>query len=231
MSDSAGTILLVEDERNIADILSDYLRQSGYKTNHLINGADVVPFVKKTPPDLVLLDVMLPGKDGLEICREVRSFSMVPIIMVTARIEEIDRLLGLELGADDYICKPFSPREVVARVKAMLRRARAVPVAAVSQQLIEIDEAQNRVTANGQRLELTPTEFRLLKLMAANPGRVYSRGLLLDLCYQQEQQIYDRVIDSHIKNLRKKLTKALDGQEAIHSVYGVGYRFELPETK
>lgn len=231
MADSAGTILLVEDERNIADILADYLRQSGFTTSHLANGSEVATFVRKTPPDLVLLDLMLPGKDGLEVCREVRAFSMVPIIMVTARVEEIDRLLGLELGADDYICKPFSPREVVARVKAMLRRARALPASESKPQLIDIDEPQNRVTANGQRLDLTPTEFRLLKLMASNPGRVYTRAMLLDLCYQQEQQIYDRVIDSHIKNLRKKLTKALDGQEAIHSVYGVGYRFELLEGK
>lgn len=228
MADSAGSILLVEDERKIADILIDYLRQSGYSTNHLTNGTEVAPFVKKSPPDLVLLDIMLPGKDGLEVCRELRMFSTVPIIMVTARVEEIDRLLGLELGADDYICKPFSPREVVARVKAMLRRARVAPAADSKQQPIEIDEAQNRVYANGKRLELTPTEFRLIKLMAGSPGRVYSRGMLLDLCYQQEQQIYDRVIDSHIKNLRKKLTKALDGIEVIHSVYGVGYRYELP---
>ncbi len=230
MSQSAGTILLVEDEKNIADILIDYLRQSGFKTNHIANGSEVVSAIKKEPPDMVLLDLMLPGKDGLEVCRDIRTFSMVPIIIVTARVEEIDRLLGLELGADDYICKPFSPREVVARVKAMMRRARLGPQVESKSlpQLLQIDEAQARVTANGQRLELTPTEFRLLKLMAGNPGRVYSRGHLLDLCYQQEQQIYDRVIDSHIKNLRKKLSKALAGQEVIHSVYGVGYRFELP---
>ena len=214
MADSAGRILLVEDEKNIADILIDYLRQSGFEVSHVNNGVDVVPAIKKTPPHL-------------EVCREIRTFSMVPVIMVTARVDEIDRLLGLELGADDYICKPFSPREVVARVKAMLRRLRVASPAEQKPRLLEIDEAQNRVTANGQRLELTPTEFRLLKLMAANPGRVYSRGILLDLCYQQEQQIYDRVIDSHIKNLRKKLSKALNGQDAIHSVYGVGYRFEL----
>lgn len=230
MSESAGSILLVEDEKTIADILIDYLRKSGFTTRHLGNGNDVVPLVKKEPPDMILLDLMLPGKDGLEVCREIRTFSMVPIIIVTAKVEEIDRLLGLELGADDYICKPFSPREVVARVKAMMRRARfAAPQAEkLPTSLIEIDDAQARATANGQRLDLTPTEFRLLKLMAGSPGRVYSRGQLLDLCYQHEQQIYDRVIDSHIKNLRKKLSKALSGQEVIHSVYGIGYRFELP---
>lgn len=236
MTASAGKILLVEDEKNIADILIDYLRQSGFTTNHIANGTEAVGFVKQESPDVVLLDLMLPGKDGLEVCREIRTFSMVPIIIVTAKVEEIDRLLGLELGADDYICKPFSPREVVARVKAMMRRARLASATdskaqqAQQQQLIEIDEAQARAFVSGQRLELTPTEFRLLKLMASNPGRVYSRGHLLDLCYQQEQQIYDRVIDSHIKNLRKKLSKALSGQEVIHSVYGVGYRFELPQT-
>lgn len=232
MSDSAGNILLVEDEKTIADILVDYLKQSGFSTRHIANGLDVAAQVRKDPPDMILLDLMLPGKDGLEVCREIRTFSMVPIIMVTARVEEIDRLLGLELGADDYICKPFSPREVVARVKAMMRRIRLGPPPEAKQQpqLLEIDEAQARASANGQRLDLTPTEFRLLKLMAGNPGRVYSRGQLLDLCYQQEQQIYDRVIDSHIKNLRKKLSKALSGQELIHSVYGVGYRFEIPSA-
>jgi two-component system, OmpR family, response regulator BaeR len=150
--------------------------------------------------------------------------------MVTARVDEIDRLLGLELGADDYICKPFSPREVVARVKAAFRRVRFGSSSTGPSQkpeFIEIDEARARISINGQRLDLTPTEYRLLKLMASNPGRVYSRNQLLELCYQQEQQIFDRVIDSHIKNLRKKLSKVLDGREIIHAVYGVGYRYEV----
>jgi two-component system, OmpR family, response regulator BaeR len=223
------TILIVEDEETIAGILLDYLNQAGYRAKHVNNGIDAVEIVRKEAPDLVLLDIMLPGKDGLDVCREIRTFSTVPVIMVTAKVDEIDRLLGLGLGADDYICKPFSPREVVARVKASFRRAKlsAVPAEAQKAQFIEIDDARARISINGQRLDLTPTEYRLLKLMASNPGRVYSRNQLLELCYQQEQQIFYRVIDSHIKNLRKKLSKVLDGQEIIHAVYGVGYRYEV----
>lgn len=229
MIEQSGTILIVEDEENIAGILMDYLRQAGFNAKHINNGIDAVEAVRKESPDLVLLDVMLPGKDGLEVCREIRTFSTVPVIMVTAKVEEIDRLLGLELGADDYICKPFSPREVVARVKASFRRARfaANPIEQQKPEFIEIDESSARISIMGQRLDLTPTEFRLLKLMASHPGRVYSRNQLLELCYQQEQMIFDRVIDSHIKNLRKKLSKVLGGQEIIHAVYGVGYRYEV----
>lgn len=221
-------ILIVEDELVIAGILADYLKQSGFRTRHVDNGVDAIDAVKQEVPDLVLLDVMLPGKDGLEVCREIRTFSTVPVIMVTARVDEIDKLLGLELGADDYICKPFSPREVVARVKASFRRAQYAATAVTGKrQFIEIDEPRARITVNGQRLDLTPTEYRLLKLLAGNPGRVYSRAQLLDLCYQQEQQIFDRVIDSHVKNVRRKLAKVLSGQDVIHAVYGVGYRFEI----
>lgn len=218
-------ILIVEDERRIAEILNDYLSQSGYEVDHQDRGDKIVELVKKNPPSLILLDVMLPGGDGLEICREIRKFSDVPIIIVSARIDELDRLLGLELGADDYICKPFSPREVVARVKAVFRRSRSAPEA--ESKLINIDDEKNRITVNGVVLDLTPTEFRLLKLFASKPGRVFSRNQLLELCYQQEQLVFDRVIDSHVKNVRKKLSKVLPGQELIHAVYGVGYRYEV----
>ncbi len=218
-------ILIVEDERRIAEILNDYLSQSGYEVDHQDRGDKIVELVKKNPPSLILLDVMLPGGDGLEICREIRKFSEVPIIIVSARIDELDRLLGLELGADDYICKPFSPREVVARVKAVFRRSRSAPEA--ESKLINIDDEKNRITVNGVVLDLTPTEFRLLKLFASKPGRVFSRNQLLELCYQQEQLVFDRVIDSHVKNVRKKLSKVLPGQELIHAVYGVGYRYEV----
>lgn len=218
-------ILIVEDERRIAEILTDYLRQSGYEVEHQDRGDKIVEQVKKKPPSLILLDIMLPGGDGLEICREIRKFSEVPIIIVSARIDELDRLLGLELGADDYICKPFSPREVVARVKAVFRRARNAQDDETK--LVQIDDERNRITVNGTVLDLTPTEFRLLKLFASRPGRVFSRDQLLELCYQQEQLVFDRVIDSHIKNVRKKLAKVLPGQELIHAVYGVGYRYEL----
>lgn len=223
-------ILIVEDERRIAEILTDYLRQSGFEVEHQDRGDKIVEMVRKQPPSLILLDVMLPGGDGLEICREIRKFSAIPIIIVSARIDELDRLLGLELGADDYICKPFSPREVVSRVKAVLRRSRAGASAESENKLFAIDDEQQRITVNGVILDLTPTEFRLLKLFVSKPGRVFSRNQLLELCYQQEQLVIDRVIDSHVKNVRKKLAKALPGQELIHAVYGVGYRYETKPT-
>lgn len=226
MSGKADHILIVEDEVRMAEILSDYLRQAGFETSHLATGIGVVDLIKTSPPNLVLLDLMLPGVDGIEICSSVRKFSAVPIIMVTAKAEEIDRLLGLEMGADDYICKPFSPREVVARVKAVLRRLKHDPAAESGSKLFDIDEEKGRITVRGQKLDLTPTEFRLLKLFVSRPGRVFSRAQLLDLCYQQEQFVFDRVIDSHVKNLRKKLSKVLD-VDVIHAVYGVGYRYEV----
>jgi two-component system response regulator BaeR len=167
---------------------------------------------------------MLPGKSGLDICKEIRSFSTVPIIMTTARIEEIDRLLGLELGADDYICKPYSPREVVARVKTVLRRAGTTPtIQAVG---LVLDESRYLATLNGIDLELTALEFRLLKFLAANPGRVYNRQQLLDRVYPDQRALNDRAVDNHIKNLRRKITVAGRGEELIHSIYGVGYKLE-----
>lgn len=226
MHDKCERILIVEDEIKIAEILSDYLEQAGFTTDHMAEGVNVVERVKEDPPGLILLDLMLPGKDGLAICREIRMFSELPIIMVTAKAEEIDRLLGLEIGADDYICKPFSPREVVARVKVVLRRSKPLGETISTPPLFEIDEERARISVKGQRLDLTPTEYRLLKLFLSKPGRVFSRSQLLDLCYQQEQLVFDRVIDSHVKNLRRKIYRYLGDQEVIHSVYGVGYRYE-----
>ncbi len=218
-------ILVVEDEPKLASLLSDYLKASGFEPHCIAHGDDVTPWVREHKPDLILLDLMLPGRDGMEICREVRSFSNVPIIMVTARIEEIDRLLGLELGADDYICKPFSPREVIARVKAVLRRTR--DGAAMRYQGLVLDERRYRATLNGDNLELTAVEFKLLQLLAANPGRIYSRQQLMDKIYPDERSVSDRTIDSHIKKLRRKMASVSPGQELIHSVYGVGYKFEV----
>ena len=221
-------IFVVEDESTIAQILIEYLSKSGFTTRHFDNGSGVVEAVKADKPDLVLLDIMLPGKNGLDVCKELRSFSSVPIFMVTGEVEEIDRLLGLELGADDYICKPFSPREVVARVKALFRRMEQAILPEPARTGFSIDTVQQRISFKNQVLDLTPTEYRLLKLFVSSPGRVYSRAQLLDLCYQHEQIMIDRVIDSHIKNLRKKLAAYLEpGQEVIHAVYGVGYRFEV----
>jgi len=219
-----GKILIVEDERKLAELLRDYLQQTGFSVICLDEGGAVAEVVRGEIPDLILLDLMLPGKDGLDICREVRTFSSVPIIMVTARIEEIDRLLGLELGADDYICKPFSPREVVARVKAVLRRT-GVGTTVRSAALL-LDESRYRATLGSIDLELTAVEFKLLQFLAANPGRLYNRQQLMDRIYTDQRTVSDRTIDSHIKKLRRKIADVSPHAELIHSVYGVGYKFE-----
>jgi two-component system response regulator BaeR len=218
-------ILIAEDEPKLAALLADYLGAAGYRTLIIADGLLVIPELRATHYDLVLLDLMLPGRDGLEICRELRTFSDTPVVMVTARVEEIDRLLGLEAGADDYICKPFSPREVVARSKAILRRVgrSATP----SNSGLVIDDDQFRVTLRGRDLDLTPVELRLLKTLSSLPGRVFSRQQLLNSLYQDHRVVTDRTVDSHVKNLRKKLEFATPGEEVIESIYGVGYRFTL----
>lgn len=225
------TILVVEDEQKIAALLRDYLQGTGYKTSHLERGDEVPGYVRKNHPDLILLDVMLPGMDGMEVCREVRKFSNVPIIMITARVEEIDRLIGLELGADDYICKPFSPREVVARVKAVLRRVRAEPAEDyIRIGPISLNVETRQVTVDGQALELTPSEFGLLKVLMGHPNRVFSRNELLNQVQGYDFEGYDRTIDTHVKNLRKKINEKLPNQEFIVTVYGVGYKLALPDV-
>ena len=224
----AQFVLIVEDEPKLATLLADYLAAAGYRTRIVGDGLAVAAAARQQPPDLVLLDLMLPGKDGLEVCRELRTFTEAPIVMVTARVEEIDRLLGLELGADDYICKPFSPREVVARVRAILRRSRrALPAAAEPASGLHIDEAGYSADFKGEPLQLTPVEFRLLKTLADAPGRVFSRDQLLDKLYTDHRIVTDRTVDSHIKNLRRKLDAASPEQELIRSIYGVGYKLEL----
>jgi two-component system, OmpR family, response regulator BaeR len=223
----SAEILVVEDEPKLAALLVDYLRAAGFATRVLGDGREVVAAVRAAPPGLVLLDLMLPGRDGLQVCRELRAFTNVPIIMVTARIEEIDRLLGLELGADDYICKPFSPREVVARVKAVLRRP-AHPATAGPQDVpgLVIAPDAYRAELDGVVLDLTPVEFRMLETLASHPGRVYSRAGLLERLYDDHRIVSDRTVDSHVKNLRRKLGEAAPGRDLIQSVYGVGYRLE-----
>lgn len=221
-------ILIAEDEPKIAALLRDYIEASYMQTLIVDDGDKVVAAVRDRCPDAVLLDVMLPNKDGMAICREIRGFSEIPIIMVTARVEEIDRLLGLELGADDYVCKPFSPREVVARIKSVLRRVRKGRSDGSQTTQLEIDNQRYRASLNGQRLDLTPVEFRLLITLADHMGRVYSRSQLLDLLYDDFRDSSDRTIDSHIKNIRKKIAQIIPNQQIIFSVYGVGYKLELP---
>lgn len=217
------SILIVEDEPKLSNLLRDYLLQAGYSVDQLDNGLAVADRVRSKAPDLILLDLMLPGRDGLDVCKQVREFSSVPIIMITARVEEIDRLLGLELGADDYICKPFSPREVVARVKAVLRRVGTTPH---RQSGLMLDENRYKATLSGRDLDLTAVEFNLLRFLAAHPGHIYTRSQLMDHIYPDQRTVEDRTIDSHIKKLRKKIAVIDADQELIHSVYGLGYKFE-----
>ena len=217
------TILIVEDETRLASILADYLQASGFASHHLGEGLGVAAWVREHRPSLILLDLMLPGRNGMDICKDIRSFSSVPVIMVTARVEEIDRLLGLELGADDYICKPFSPREVVARVKAVLRRTTGGLGAHTG---LQLDEAAMRATINGLNLELTAVEFKLLSYLCGRPGCIYNRDQLMEHIYADQRIVNDRTIDSHIKKLRRKMEQALPGCDLIRSVYGAGYKFE-----
>lgn len=221
-------ILVVEDEIKIAGILKDYLIKAGFNTFCLDHGDAVLPYVREHSPSLILLDIMLPGMDGMEVCREIRKFSDVPIIMLTARIEEIDRLLGLELGADDYVCKPFSPREIIARVKAVLRRSRAPKEGKVLLAgEISLVQETHRVFVMENELKLTPCEYNLLKTLLGHPDRIFSRNELISSVQGYDFEGYDRTIDSHIKNLRKKIAEHLPGKEVISTVYGMGYKLNI----
>ncbi|MDB9822175.1 response regulator [Deltaproteobacteria bacterium] len=218
-------ILIVEDDEKIAELLKDYLEEANFNVLTLNRGNNVVNTVRISPPDLILLDVMLPDKDGMTICREIRSFSSVPIVMLTAKVEEIDRLLGLELGADDYICKPFSPREVVARIKAVIRRIRPeLTEKKLIMGSLTIDEENYKVTIGESDVNLTPNEYELLRVMMSRPGRVFTRADLVSKTQGYSFNGYDRTIDSHIKNLRKKINEHLPDQKIIHTVYGIGYK-------
>jgi two-component system, OmpR family, response regulator BaeR len=218
------TILIVEDEAKVAALLDKYLTSSGFHTHTLMNGTAVASWVREHRPDLILLDLMLPGKDGMEVCKEVRSFSRVPIIMETARVEEIDRLLGFEIGADDYICKPFSPREVVARVKSVLRRTRDANT--LQSENITLDEHSYKAMFRNHDLDLTAIEFRLLQLLVSNPHRIYNRQQIMSHIYPDTRFVNDRTIDSHILKLRKKIEEFSPESSLIQSVYGVGYKYE-----
>ena len=246
------TILLVEDEMMLGQTLAAYLRKDDFTVEHIVDGAEVLAAFNRCQPVMVLLDLMLPNVDGITLCNQIRQRSQVPIIMLTARVDELDRLLGLEIGADDYVCKPYSPREVVARVKAVLRRYNndllASPIVAdsimatstsptnlphntdsvaITSPLV-IDEAAMDASWNGVSLGLTVVEFRLLHTMAKEPRRVFSRDQLITRIYNDHRIVSDRTIDSHITKLRRKLNGLNSEQDVIRSVYGAGYKFEQP---
>ncbi len=220
-------ILIVEDEKDLASLLSDYFVREGWDTHLIHDGSEVQPWLTTNPVQLIILDLMLPNKNGTDICREIRQTNQVPIIMTTAKVEEIDRLLGLELGADDYICKPYSPREVVARVKAILRRTQSSPDTNLKQ-LVVINQDKLTVNFEGKSIALTAVEFSLLKLLYDEPGRIFSRQHIMDSIYADYRIVSDRTIDSHIKKLRKKLQELAPEENLIVSVYGAGYKYEHP---
>jgi len=223
--DGAGRqVMVVEDDPKIARVLADYLADAGFTPKLIADGRQVAPAVRQAAPAAILLDLMLPGLSGQEVCREVRRFSAAPILMLTARVDEADQLAGLDGGADDYICKPFRPREVIARVRAAIRRAEGHLV--VEARPYVIDDEGLRILCRGVCLGLTPHEFRLLKPMMSRPGRVFTRADLLDLMSADFRDVTDRAIDSHIKNIRRKMSAAAPEIGLIVSVYGVGYRFD-----
>ena len=235
-------ILVVEDEPKLAQLLGRYLEREEYGWTHLADGMSVMPWLAAHTTDLILLDLNLPGRDGLTLCREIRASLSVPVIMTTARIDEIDRLLGLELGADDYVCKPYSPRELMARIKAVLRRTRsaapntssateghgtasASTVAQPAAPHIRLDEDRLAALVGAETVIFTVVEFQLFRLLMENPGRIFSRDQLMDRIYRDQRVVNDRTIDSHIKKLRRKLESAWPHGDLIHAVYGAGYTF------
>ncbi len=234
-------ILIAEDEPSIAGILDANLKHAGYDTLCIENGLDVLAALTRFRADLILLDVMLPGINGYELCRDIRSVSDIPIIMVTAKVNEDDRLKGFELGVDDYVCKPFSPREVVARVRSLLRRNHANTLKAerdiaqkvapsISLGKLYIEQSTLCAHVNQKKVLLTVTEFNLLYLLMKQPQRIFERSRLLDQLASSGEDCTERAIDSHIKNLRQKLRQLFPGQDIIKSVYGVGYRFNYTDA-
>jgi len=221
------TVLVVDDEPKIVEVVGDYLRRAGFSVNTAADGNGAVASARARPPDLVVLDLGLPGLDGLDVARELRRASPVPIIMLTARGDETDRVLGLELGADDYIVKPFSPRELVARVRAVLRRTEGFPTAQERFVVadVAIDTSRREVTVGERAVELTATEFDLLVLLARQPGRVFTRAQLLGAIHGVVVESYERTVDAHIKNLRRKLEPLPREPRYLLTVHSVGYRF------
>ncbi|WP_165726657.1 response regulator [Pseudoalteromonas sp. SA25] len=219
-------ILIVEDEENIAEVLIAYAKQQNYETEHFNSGKGVVSFVKQNAVDLILLDLMLPDVDGTELCKQIRAFSSVPIIMLTAKSEEIDRLLGLELAADDYICKPFSPKEVIARIKAVLRRTSQPKTNIINHNNFQLHKDDYEARLNGKSIGFTAVEFKIFLLFISHVGRVFTREDIINNVYSDTTDISDRNIDTHIKNIRKKINDIQAGLNPIAAVYSVGYKFK-----
>lgn len=226
-NESQKLILIVEDEPELARLLQEYLAASHFTSEILHDGLLVEDWIEAHKPSLVILDLMLPGKNGLEICQAIRQHHSTPIIMTTAKVEEVDRLLGLELGADDYICKPYSPREVVARVKTVLRRLDQLNQPEHPREdIVRIDSDKLRLHILDKTIELTKIELNLFSLLYNEPGKIFSRQQILDNIYHDYRIVSDRTVDSHIKKLRKKLHDALPNGELIKSIYGAGYKYE-----
>lgn len=228
-----ATILIVEDERNLSNLIRRNLEEEGHHIWQVFDGASALTIAAAEMPDLIILDIMLPGMDGLEVCRRLRQTSIVPILMLTARAEEIDRVLGLEVGADDYLTKPFSVRELRARVRAILRRVEMMQAASgpsqddtVTVAGLRLDPSGLETTLDGQAVELTRKEFALLHLLVRHPGRVFSRAYLLDEIWGHDADIYDRTIDTHVYRLRQRLGAESEIAQRIVAVWGVGYKFE-----
>jgi DNA-binding response OmpR family regulator len=232
-ADLTGPVLIVEDDPNTAALVATYLSREGFATRVVNDGGQALDLVRREPPGFVILDVMLPGADGWEICRELRRNSEVPILMLTAREEEIDRVLGLSLGADDYVVKPFSPRELVERVKAILRRMRPAesPLVPLVRDGLVLDAVRHRVTLDGRSIALTAVEFKLLQALMRTPGRLHSREALLDVLYGNGETVVDRVVDVHIGKLRQKLGDDPSAPRFIETVRGYGYRFAGQERE
>jgi DNA-binding response OmpR family regulator len=221
------TVLVVDDEPRIVDLARDYLEHAGFAVMTAVDGPSALTAVRIRKPDVLVLDLGLPGMDGLDVARAIRRDSMLPIIMLTARDDELDRILGLEIGADDYVTKPFSPRELVARIRAILRRVdrQDEPGDRIDVGEVSIDVARMRVAVAGRIVELTPTEFQLLVALARQPGRIFTRSQLLDSIHGVAFESYERAIDAHVKNLRRKLEDDPSRPRYVLTVYGVGYRF------
>ena len=226
MTQPKPLVLIAEDDDQIAAVLVDYLHQAGFEIQRVANGHDALQMAREHAPSVLILDIMLPGMDGIAVCQSVRQFSQLPILMLTAKSDEEDRLVGLDSGADDYVCKPFSPREIVARVRGLVRRANASVSGAVHSTGFTFGDAAERIRWGGEIIPLTKVEERLLRTMASQPRRVFTREALLNILHDEFRDIGDRAIDTHIKNLRRKLKQLAADKGFIHAMYGVGYYFE-----